>query len=157
MAGWLRLVRASLCAAAAAAGVARAEGAAPKPSDLVTLTAQQPGAGTCPLGGAPFQQISGSSQLSPFAVPPKRVLVITAVQLVVDDANPGTNALITAQSASEEQLLTVSALTLDAGGDGGASIVLPSGLLVPSGRTVCLRSGAPIAGGYVHGYLAREK
>jgi hypothetical protein len=162
MVGWLRLARIALCAAAgtaAIAHVARAQAAPPlRPSELVTLTAQQPGAGTCPLGGAAFQQISSSSQLSPFVAPPKRVLVITAIQLVVNDAGPlATSVLITAQSATEEQLLTTSAVTVDAGGDGGGSIVLPSGLRAPPGRTVCLRSGAPIAGGYLHGYLARDK
>jgi hypothetical protein len=138
--------------------VALALDAAARPSDLVTLSAIQPLGAACPQGGAAFARTDGATPAAAFEVPRRRVLVVTSVQLVVNEADAlDKTALLTAQTASHEQLLTAGALTLDASGDGGASIVIPSGLRVPSGRTVCLRSGAPLAGGYVHGYLAPDR
>jgi hypothetical protein len=45
-----------------------------------------------------------------------------------------------------------------AGGEGGGAILIPTGVRVPAGRTVCMQpAGGGLTGGILYGYLAPDQ
>jgi hypothetical protein len=146
---------------AAAALFASAAGAAsaPKPSALVTLVAQTGVVTDCPDGGFGFAQQQPAGSFSAFAIPPKKVLVVTSIDWQTSGvmADRLVTATITSQATGTPSLVIArSSVRSDGLASAGGTLVVPSGVAVASGRTVCLEAdGLPFA--VLHGYLAKDK
>ena len=132
--------------------------AAPKPSNLITLVAQTGVVTDCPDGGFGFAQQGDDGNFSAFAIPNKKVLVVTSFEWTgLGTANRYATATLSSQVTGGESLLLARSSVLgDSVGAVGGSHVIPNGVAVPAGRTVCLDSpGTPFA--VLHGYLAKAK
>jgi hypothetical protein len=157
-----RFVRGAWLGAAAALFAASAGAAsAPKPSALVTLVAQTGVVTDCPDGGFGFAQQQPGGSFSAFAIPPKKVLVVTSIDWQSGGGGITAGRLATATISSQatgtaKLFIARSSVVADGLASAGGTLVVPSGVAVTSGRTVCLEvDGIPFA--VLHGYLAKDK
>jgi hypothetical protein len=138
--------------------VASAAALAPaKASDVVAVYTK--GNVDCPNGGTAFDtRVLPDGTEVPFAIPPKKVFVITSLQFSFEaDAPPNHHATPTVSlqnGATIVPLLVASAVT-DAEGDASGSLVVPQGVTVRSG-TICITVGNS-ASGMLHGFFAKDK
>jgi hypothetical protein len=155
------LTATTLVAATSARAGAPATPLAPsKASQLVSLLAPADAPPTCPSLGIPFQQLGMNGVRTPFEIPPSTVLIITAIHFSVFQGSPSTNssATITSEMAGDEFRLPLAVGTalLDARGEGGGMILIPTGVRVPAGRTVCILPGGGLTGALLFGFLAPD-
>ena len=149
-----------LCLALLAPAATSAGPLAPaKASDLVAVYTK--GDGACPVAGRPFDtRVMPDGTEVPFAIPPKKVFVITSLQFTFESSSPPnhhatpTVSLQAAGAAVGVPLLVGSAVT-DAEGGGSGSVVVPNGVTVRSG-TICLAVGSS-QNGILHGFFAKDK
>ena len=154
-----------LLAAQASAGTLQPK----KASEVVALTTS---GAVCPgFPGALLidQQITADGALVAFAVPAKRVLVLTALKVAASGAGPianhGIEAIALAGTAPPYGGLWV--LTGRADADGSVSIheEIPSGIVVRAGASLCMAAldvtagstPASNVGRFVYGFLASDK
>lgn len=158
-----RFVALGLALAAAAAldaDGARAQ-AGVKPSDLVTLTAS---GAVCPgiaVGKVFDQRVNANGTVTPFAVPPKRVLVVTGL-----DWRQG----LPLGSNQTDEIFVYHANTTGGGtlidsvgrasdGASGANVAV-TGVVVAEGLQLCFQVNSGNGGSadaVLHGYLAKDR
>ena len=114
-----------------------------KASDLVVAVTKDQAA-TCqgPGGGRPFDtRILPDGSEEPFAIPPKRVLVITSLDWSVSSSAPAGElalpTLVVKNGANSFPVLQGSGFT-DPDGSAGGTVIVPNGLTVRSGSTLCI-------------------
>lgn len=135
-----------------------------KASALVSLFAPGDSTSTCPSEGStgiPFEQLATNGVRTPFVIPPTMVLIVTAIHFLVLNGPPSTNAPVSISSEMADDPLrfplAFGTASLDAGGEGGGTILIPTGVRVPAGRTVCIaREGGGLTGGLLFGFLAPD-
>jgi hypothetical protein len=155
---------APLCAALVPFGAAGALGAgAPKPSQLATVRAVST---VCPfptaIGNNAFVLDSASTPggvQAPFVIPPKQVFVITSANLRLSGgpANETAQLFLLAGPGPESAVLTEGVTTTNADGLANIDRILPSGIAVRSGLTLCVTGTQGNTLGSVTGYFAKDK
>jgi hypothetical protein len=157
-----RLVRITAGAAAALVATAAVAASVPKPSALVTLVAQSGVVTDCPDGGFGFaQQQPTTGNYTAFTIPPKKVLVVTSIDWQSGGGGITADRLVTATVTSqatgtESLMIARHSVRADSLASAGGTLVIPSGVAVAAGRTVCFEvDGLPF--GVLHGYLAKDK
>lgn len=129
-----------------------------KASDLVVVITKN--AGDCPVAGRPFDtRVLPDGTEEPFVIPPKRVFVITSFGFTVEsDAGPGEAAAPTValQTGATSLPLVIGSGTTDADGEVAGTVVVPSGVAVRPGPTLCIIGGTT-PNGVLQGYFAKDK
>jgi hypothetical protein len=129
-----------------------------KASDLVVAGTSN-AAPDCPVAGRAFDvRFLPDGTEEPFVIPPKRVLVITSVDFTVTSSSPNVTAspVLSLQSGGVSKSLAIASAMTDANGTATGNVVVPNGVVVRAGPTLCLIGGdAPF--GLVHGYFAKDK
>lgn len=152
------LLSLSALAALALTGPASAGPLAPaRASDLVTVYTKN--ATPCPVAGVAFDTIvlaDGTEQ--PFAIPPKRVLVVTSLDWNLTSASPGVAAapVLGLQTGGASLPLLQGSGVTDSNGTAAGTVTAPTGVVVRSGPQLCLIGGATPAG-LIHGFFAKDK
>ena len=151
----------STSATLAAAPAAATPLAPTKASQLVSLIAPADSHATCPSAGIPFEETGTNGLRTPFVIPPTMVLIVTSIHFEIFNGTPSTNAngTITSQAIGEDFriVVAVGAASLDARGNGGGAILIPTGVRVPAGRTVCIQNAGGLTGGLLYGFLAADR
>jgi hypothetical protein len=129
-----------------------------KASDLVTLVI---GDNTpCPSAGTAFNTMlltDGSEQ--PFAIPAKRVLVVTGFDFVADGPDVGGQtgrAVLSQQNGAVTRTLLQGVAVTDPNGVYAGSAHTEPGIAVAPGWSLCLIADGSFAG-ILHGYFAKDK
>jgi hypothetical protein len=130
-----------------------------KASDLVVVYSKVPAA-SCPVAGRPFDtRVLADGTEVPFVIPEKRVFVITSFAFTIGSGAPaGENAAptVTAQTAVTSVPLIIGFGTTDSNGDVAGTVVLPTGVAVKPGPTLCI-AGGTTPNGILQGYFAKDK
>jgi hypothetical protein len=161
----LRSLRVLLLASAFAAAPALAGPLAPsKPSQLVTARVVD---SDCPLAepdpGTTANMMDEMSTLEglqqPFIIPPRQVLVITAVNFVaVGTPGDSYGMNLIAVNGTERAVLAQGLVKTEAEGVGSTTINLPSGIAVREGNALCVVGSAGSGPfGAVTGYFAKDR
>jgi hypothetical protein len=130
-----------------------------KASDLAVVYTKDLKA-TCTGGGRPFDtRVLSDGTEEPFVIPPKRVFVITSFAFTLGSDAPAGQAAaptVTARTGATSVPLVIGSGVTDPDGDVVGTVVLPTGVAVRPGPTLCLFGGTT-QNGVLHGYFAKDK
>jgi hypothetical protein len=129
-------------------------------------------AGTCPVQGFtggnsfPFtQQVGADGAVTTFAIPPKKIFVITDITVSASNEPAGDSVITTIAvgSASAGGVIAGRFDTVESSGNKTVSFEFPAGVAVKSGATICSQVLNLTHGGFVgssataHGFFAPDK
>jgi hypothetical protein len=158
-----RVAKLALVSALLIASADASAGPAPKPSQLVTARASStpcPIEFSVPNTGYQITSMSTSDGIqTPFAIPPKQVLVITSVNLNMTGAPANETGQISliAVNGTDGSVLAEGLGTTNADGLLTIDRILPTGISVRSGVPLCVLGNVGSTLGSVTGYFAKDR
>jgi hypothetical protein len=118
-----------------------------------------PGAGSRLIN----QQQKSDGTTGPFAVPARKVFVVTGFDFVFNGGTASRHVqvplVVVDATLSQVAYIGTGNAVADAAGNGGGSVALPAGFAVKSGTRVCFQFAGNVTGGavIVRGFLAPDK
>ncbi len=128
-----------------------------------------------PLNGGLFFEVpvEGPPSLTEYVVPKGHALVVTSFQWVSEDDDPDNGAPTAHQvhiagfsavvdGNTNGRSIVAPSMISDAFGGAGGTVVIPTGVVIPGGATICMQVGASQgfvgeAGGFLQGFLVKGK
>jgi hypothetical protein len=126
-------------------------------SDLVVAITKSSTA--CPVSGTLFDtRVLPDGTEEPFVIPPKRVLVVTSVDVALDTSAPAGQAgapVVAIQTATTTLPILQGTVLTDVDGTAVGNVAT-TGAAVRPGVSICL-VGGNTQGGVLHGFFAKDK
>lgn len=142
--------------------------------DPVPVLECDPPLNSNPSGGSFYEvPLEGPGSLTKYVVPKRHALVVTSFQWVSEDDDPsngdptahqvhiaGFSAVL--DGTVNGRSTVAPSMISDAYGGAGGSVVIPTGVVIPGGATICMQVGASQgflgeALGFLQGYLVKGK